>query len=239
MILNKKFFTVGAWLQCSNSNSAEIISRNNFDWICLDFEHGAYDFSNIQDVIRSIQLSKKKCFVRSMSHNPSEISKLMDMGIDGIFVPKVETVNHVRLLYNSIYFHPKGERGVAYSRANNYGDKFKVYMKNSKKNLFIGMIESKKGVQNIENILKENLLNGIFIGPYDLSSSLGNPGNFNNKEFKDSINHILKITKKYNIPCGIHILDNKLKNLSVQKKKGFSFIAYMTDTIMLLNYKPI
>lgn len=238
MIFKNKI-SVGSWLQCSNANSAEIIARNNFDWNCIDFEHGVYDFSNIQDIIRSIKLSKKKCFVRSLSRNPNEISKLMDMGIDGIFVPKIESVSQVRKIYNSAFYYPKGERGVAYTRANNYGDQFKSYIKKSKKNLLVGMIESKKGIQNLEDILKTNFLNGVFIGPYDLSSSLGAPGNFNKKEFKDSINYILKITKKYKIPCGMHILNKNLKSLKLLKKKGFSFIAYMTDTVILSNYKPI
>ena len=239
MILNKKFFSVGAWLQCSNSNSAEIISRNNFDWICLDFEHGAYDFSNIQDVIRSIKLNKKFCLVRSSSKNASEVSKLMDMGIDGVFVPKIETTSDVNKIYNAIYFSPKGERGVSYSRANEYGEKFLQYRKKSNKNIFIGMIESKKGVENLNKILMLKKLSGVFIGPYDLSSSLGISGMFEHKLFLVYLKNILKICKSFNIPCGIHVLESAPKKLEIVKSKGYSFAAYMTDSKILSNFYKI
>jgi 2-dehydro-3-deoxyglucarate aldolase len=235
----KNKFTVGSWIQCSNANSTELISKNNFGWHCIDFEHGVYDFSNIQDIIRSIKLNKKKCFVRTMSKNVNEISKLMDMGIDGVFIPKIESANEVRKIHDAIYYYPKGNRGVAYSRSNVYGANFKKYLKNSKKNLIIGMIETKLGVDNLKSILNCKLLNGVFIGPYDLSSSLGAPGNFKTKKFKNALSNILKISKEFKIPCGIHVLDKKLKNYKKIIKKGYSFIAYMTDSITISNYKPL
>ena len=238
-MFEKKKFSIGSWIQCSNSNSVELISKNNFDWSCIDFEHGVYDFSNIQDIVRSIKINKKKCFVRTLTKNTKEISKLMDMGIDGLFIPQIEKVEEVKKIYNSMYFYPKGKRGVAFTRANFYGKEFKKNLRNSNKNLIIGMIESKLGVKNLEKILNTNLLNAIFVGPYDLSASLGKPGNFKTKEFKKSLDEILNTCKKFKIPCGIHLLNNDHNSLKEIKEKGYSFIAFLTDSLIISNYKPI
>lgn len=238
MIKNKKF-TTGSWIQCSNSNSIELISNNEFDWNCIDFEHGSFDFSNIQDAIRAIKLNKKICYVRTLSKNINEISKLMDMGIDGVFIPKIENLEEVKKIYKFIFYSPKGNRGVGYSRANKYGNEFVSYTKKSRTNVFIGMIESIKGVENLQSILEAKLLSGIFIGPYDLSSSMGMAGDFKSKKFKDSVKYILRTAKKYKIPCGIHILNKDKKQIRKIKKAGFSFMAYLTDSMVISNYKPL
>ena len=95
------------------------------------------------------------------------------------------------------------------------------------------MIESKKGLENIDEILKVKGLDAIFIGPYDLSASLGITGEFNSKIFINSISLIKEKCKNSKIPCGIHVVDPSLKDLDIRINEGYKFIAYSMDTMHL------
>ena len=97
------------------------------------------------------------------------------------------------------------------------------------------MIETVNGLKNLDNITKIINLDAIFIGPYDLSISLGIPGQFNNKKFNNALKKIILTCKKNNKPLGIHIVEPNLKELKKRIKQGFNFIAYSTDTVCLNN----
>ena len=98
------------------------------------------------------------------------------------------------------------------------------------KPLIIAMIETVKGIKNLNKILKVKGIDAIFIGPYDLSLSLGIPGQFNNKKFINNISSIINACKKNKIACGIHMVDPNKNDLRNNLKKGFTFIAYSMDT---------
>ena len=95
------------------------------------------------------------------------------------------------------------------------------------------MIESKIGLENIESICQLPHLDGVFIGPYDLSSSLGCIGDFENMKFKNSIKQILKTSKKYKKACGIHVIEPSKKDMMNKITNGFNFIAFSLDTVIL------
>lgn len=235
-ILNRKLL-IGAWFQILKSDAVEIVSKNNFDWVCFDFEHGIYTSNDLPDLLRATKLNKKFSFVRTLSKDISEIRKIFDLGADGVIVPKIETADEVKNIYQNIFYPPKGSRGIGYCRANMYGKFFSEYIKKSQNNLFIIMIESLNGVKNLEDILKQKLADGIFVGPYDLSASLNDVGNFKSKKFNDCLNRILFLSKKYNVSCGLHILEKNSKSIYKEKLKGFNFNAYLTDSIIISDYK--
>lgn len=236
-IFNRNFLT-GAWFQLSDPNTVELISKNNFDWVCFDFEHGIYNYNNLPDLLRSSKINKKISLVRTLTKESWEISKILDLGADGIIVPRIETTTDVKKIYDATYFPPKGSRGVGYSRANSYGLEFQHYNKVINNNLvIIGMIETCRGVDNLEDILKLKLLDGLFIGPYDLSASIGSTGNFKSKKFIEYSNRIQQLIKKYKISCGIHLLDNKSFSKKKLVNKNYNFNAYLTDGIFFSNYK--
>ncbi len=95
------------------------------------------------------------------------------------------------------------------------------------------MIENIQAVKNLEDILSIPELDGIFIGPYDLSASVGNAGNFKNLKFINAINIIKKLSKKYNKPLGIHVVIPSKKEVNNHFKQGFTFIAHSLDTVYL------
>ena len=95
------------------------------------------------------------------------------------------------------------------------------------------MIENKMGVQNLKEILEIKELDAILIGPYDLSASLGVTGKFNHVKFKKTIDYIKRISKETNTPIGMHVLDDNYKTLESYIKKGFNFLPYCTDAVLL------
>jgi 2-dehydro-3-deoxyglucarate aldolase len=126
-----------------------------------------------------------------------------------------------------------GERGVGFSRANLFGQKFEAYKEQAKHPLLIAMIETQKGASGIREILKVPGLDAIFIGPYDLSASLGVIGDFNHPLFKDALRLILDECRMAGIPSGIHVIKPIKDELNLRIKEGYQFIAYSIDAVFL------
>ena len=235
--INKKKFTLGAWMQIASTDIADIFSSNDkFDWVCVDLEHGNINHEKLADIFRIIQLNNKIPFARLKSHNIDQAQKVLDLGAMGLIIPKVEKSLELNKLIKSTIHPPIGSRGHAFFRANLYGKYFKEYNRYFKQPIIIAMIETQRGLETINEILEVKNLNGIFIGPYDLSASLNQTGNFNSKKFNLAINKVINLTNKKNKVVGIHVIENSNKNLELNKKKGFKFIAYSMDTVMLSKF---
>ncbi len=230
-MINKKKYKI-AWITIYSEELCEIYCSHPFDIVCVDLEHSSINESQALKLIRIIQLSKKKAFVR-VAHKKSEnIKKILDSGADGIIVPDINNKADCELVIKNIYYSKKGNRGVGLHRANLYGDNFDNYFNNiSKKINFIAIIESKEAVNNIDEILSIKSLTGVMIGPYDLSSSLGNAGKFKNKNFINAINKIKSSVKKYKKIIGIHIINPNKKDIESQTK-DFTFLVYSLDSVI-------
>ena len=236
-LIKKKKLTIGAWLQVSNADSAEIIGHANFDWVAIDFEHGTIKINELTNVIRALELGQKLTFVRIANKNPNVIGNILDSGARGLIVPNIESREEIESIIEKTFYPPIGKRGVGFSRANRFGEKINDYKNKQKDLIVIAMIESQKGYENLEDILRAKNLSGVFIGPYDLSASMNLLGKFENKKFKDTINKIIKVCKKYKKLCGIHVVENNSDLLKRRIKEGYKFIAYSTDTVILNSYK--
>ena len=236
--LKNNKITIGTWLQLNDPNVAYILSKSNFEWVVADLEHGSFSFSNLYIIFRSIAFGNSLPFARLHNHEKSTISKTLDAGAFGIILPNVEDHKQMKKIINYASYPPLGKRGVGFAVANNFGSDLKDYLTLFKKPIIIAMIESKTGVENLENILKCKGLDGILIGPYDLSASLNVTGNFKSKKFVDTVNKIIKICKSNNISVGVHQVKKSLPELNELIEKGFNFIPYGMDTVFLSNNYP-
>ena len=115
-----------------------------------------------------------------------------------------------------------------------FGKYFKEYKEKKTKPLVVAIIESKKGYENLDEILEVKGLDSIFIGPYDLSASLNILGKFNSLKFKKVLKSIKKKCKTKKISCGIHVIEPNIKNLK-KAKKDYQFIAYSLDAQIIIN----
>ena len=228
---------IGSWIQSSSTDVVEIIGNSNFDWICLDLEHGNISNEKLKDMVRVIELTKKFSFARLKSKNPDDVANILDTGVNGIIIPQVENAEDVKKVIKNTFYLPKKNRGVGFSRANKYGKDLKKYQIKQKKTVVIAIIENKKAYQNLDKILSVKELSGIFIGPYDLSASIGYFEKFESLKFKRIIEVIKNKTLKKKKICGIHVVDFNKEKLKEKINDGFNFIAYSMDTVVLRNYK--
>ena len=188
--------SIGSWITLSHPSIAEIMSDSGFDWLCIDLEHSVIDFEKAQILITVIQAKGLKAFVRVGDNDSSIIKRVLDAGADGIIVPMVNSVEEAKKAINSIKYPPLGTRGVGLSRAQGYGFNFDNYRdKTAKEIKIIVQIEHIEAINNLEEILSLEHLDGTFIGPYDLSGSMDKTGKLNDSKVIAAIDHYLNIAK--------------------------------------------
>ena len=224
---------VGGWMQTSNSNLAEVMSDSNYNWIALDMEHGSFSIGDLPDLFRAIEVKNKLSLVRLPSKNIEVCNQALDAGCAGVIIPNINNDLELISIRNACYLPPHGTRGVGYSRANLFGKKFAGYKKEKTTPILIAMIENISSVENLEKLLLVKGLDAILIGPYDLSASMNITGKFNHPKFKSVLNTINKLSKRYKIPCGIHIIEPKYKILKKYIKQKYQFLPYSTDAVLL------
>ncbi len=122
--IKKNKVSVGTWIQISNSNSAEIIANNGFDWIVVDVEHSIFNAENLIDILRSIEVNNSVPLIRAFSPDYANLKLYLEIGFSGFIIPSIENSSQLKNIYNQISFIPNGKRGVGFNRSNNYGEHF-------------------------------------------------------------------------------------------------------------------
>ena len=230
----KKNVSIGSWITLGHTSIAEIMCNAGFDWLAIDLEHSSITLSQAEEMIRVINLCNVKPFVRLTSNNPDQIKRVLDAGAEGIIVPMVNSYNDAIKAVDSSYYPPIGKRSVGLARAQKYGIGLNDYIKWKRKNFtLIVQIEHVDAIGNLEEIFSIEKIDGYLIGPYDLSASLGIPGDFKNKIFKSTVKKIVKIASKFKLKRGIHVVEPDKRIFKEKIKEGFDMIAYSLDIRML------
>jgi len=230
---NKKTL-IGSWITLANPAIAEIMAQNGFDWLAVDLEHSIITIREVEELIRIIQLSNVTPLVRLTSNNTDQIKRVMDAGAHGIIVPMVNTPEEAEKSVQAVKYPPLGKRGVGLARAQGYGTKFHEYLEWQKtKSIVIVQVEHIDAVNNLEEIFSVNGVDGFIIGPYDLSGSMGIPGQFEHPDFLDAMQRIKKVASEMSMVGGIHIIEPKPQQLQQRVEEGYRFIAYSLDIRML------
>ena len=219
------------WITKIDLINLEIVLKANvYDCFVVDMEHSSISFHDLEKIIMLVDGYKKPTLVRIEKIYEKNISKSLDLGACGIIAPNVNTENDLNLLINSTLYPSLGKRGVGLSRSNNHGLTFKDYYKKFNNSvIIIPMIENIIAMKNLDKIFSNKKIDCVMIGPYDLSSSMGIPGNFKSNKFKNTIKTILSKAKKNKLGCGIHIVHTKDENLNSLIKQGFNFFPFSTD----------
>lgn len=229
--LVKNNFNKVYWITNPNLINIEIIlDKKYFDIFVIDNEHSLISEQEIRNLIILFNSLSKPIFMRFGKFNISEAPKYLDFGINGVIASEISSVEDLNQLKSIIYYKNIGNRGVGLGRMNKHGNDFKEYIKSfHKKLVLIPMIEKKITKNIIETIFKDDMVDGCLIGPYDLSMSIGNPGNFHNKDFKEIEQYIIKMKNKYKKAAGIHFMEQNINKIKIIKKKGFNFVPILTD----------
>jgi len=230
--LKNRELTIGSWISIGNSSVAELMAQSGFEWLTVDMEHSAFDSSNAQDLIRIIELNNVIPLVRVSNNNPDLIKHAMDAGAYGVIVPMVNSKEEAEQAVRSVKYPTYGIRSVGLSRAQNYGFDFKGYKEwLENESIVIVQIEHFQAVNNLEAILFTPGIDGSIIGPYDLSGSLGYPGEFDRPEVKSELKKYEEICNYLKKPMGFHIVQPDAKLANEYKLKGYAFLAVGLDSL--------
>jgi 2-keto-3-deoxy-L-rhamnonate aldolase RhmA len=168
----------GLFVTSTDPAWVEVCGYTGFDFVVIDLEHGAIDISVAVDLCRAADGVKLAPLVRVAQNDPARIQAALDIGSAGVLVPQVQTEAEALAAVKAAKFHPLGTRGLSFAtRAGMYGAAgTQITQEMNRQSLVIVQVEGKEGVENIEAIASTPELDGIFLGPYDLSQSLGIPG---------------------------------------------------------------
>lgn len=232
--LKNRELTIGSWLQINSPIVAEIMSKAGFDWLVVDMEHSAIGISEAQSLIQVIDLAGCIPLVRLSSNDPTLIKRVMDAGSHGIIVPNVNSTDEAAKAVKATQYPPNGMRGVGLWRAQGYGYNFDEYKKwQASESIVIVQIEHIEGVNNLEAILHIKGVDGFIIGPYDLSASLGLPGEFEHQDFRNALDRVHRVSREIDALMGTHVVMPDVSVVKARIKEGYRFIAYSLDTLML------
>jgi 2-dehydro-3-deoxyglucarate aldolase len=212
----------------------EIMMKAGFDWLTIDMEHSAITLAQAQQLIRIIDLSSVSPLVRVGENNSLIIKRVMDAGAQGVIVPMVNSAQEALLAVAAVKYPPWGKRGVGLARAQGYGLTFNQYREwVNKYSIVIVQIEHIDAVNNIDEILSIKGVDGSIVGPYDLSASMGYPGEFNRKDVKQAIDKYLAACAKLKKPAGFHVIPPQAGKLQEKIKQGFKFLGFSLDTLFI------
>ncbi len=231
--LNRRELTIGSWLSWGFSPTTEVMARSGFEWLVIDMEHTAIDYAEAHQMIQTIDLAGCVPLVRVGDNDPLIIKRVFDCGAHGILVPMINSPDEARLAVEAAYYPPKGTRGVGLSRAQDYGIGFHDYRARAlEQTVVIVQIEHMQGVENLEAILAVEGVDGFIIGPYDLSGSLNQPGNFDHPDVKKALERVSVIMNDSPKPGGYHVVSTNHEELRQRINEGYKFIAYGDDMVM-------
>jgi len=232
--LKNRQLTIGSWITLGHPSIAEIMAKAGYDWLTVDMEHSAITLDQAQHLIQVIELCGIVPLVRVGENNPNLIKRVMDAGSHGIIVPMVNTKEDAQRAVASVKYPPRGSRGVGLARAQKYGADFEGYKEwNEKESVVIVQVEHIKAVKNLEEILAVEGVDGFIIGPYDLSGSLGVPGQFDHPEMITALNRVKEVTIKLNAVSGFHVIPPDLEAFKEKVEEGYRFIAHSLDILIL------
>ena len=232
--INSGDVLIGSWLQIGHPAVLEYMAMLDFDWLTVDMEHSDITIDCFTNMLRGADNENKPVFARVKKNSALDIRQVLDAGALGVIVPLVNTVEDAKKAVSAAKYAPIGERGFAYCRANRYGQSFDEYAKYANdQTVVIIMIESKEAVEKIDDLISVDGVDGVIIGPYDLSGSYGVPGQTQSPCIKKAMDRVVNSCKVHNKAAGIHEVIPDEENISSIIQKGFSFIAVGMDNVFL------
>jgi 2-keto-3-deoxy-L-rhamnonate aldolase RhmA len=198
---------LGTLLSLPSPELAEIASDAGFDWLFLDMEHGSLE---ARDVLRMVQAVRHPCapLVRIPESGEMWVKKALDAGAAGVIIPHVNGAGDAARAVHWGKYPPEGGRSVGFSRANGYGTRFQENVETANaETVIVAQVEHIDGVRAIEAILDVGGVDAVFIGPYDLSASLGKPGRIQDPDVREAVLTVATACTRRRVPAGIFALD--------------------------------
>jgi 2-dehydro-3-deoxyglucarate aldolase/4-hydroxy-2-oxoheptanedioate aldolase len=230
--LKNKELLIGTIITLPSPEVAEILAGLSFDWLWVDMEHAPFSIRDVQRIVRAAD-GRCPCVVRTPSADEVWMKRALDTGAVGVIIPHVSTPEEARNIVRYCKYPPDGTRSVGVARAHGYGLSAKEYMDRANQDvLVILQIEDVEGVRNAESIAGVDGADAIFIGPYDLSGSMGKLGEVDDPDVKRNIEKVRVACTDAGMPVGIFGMD--VDSATTYINDGFTLIALGMDTAFLI-----
>lgn len=232
---------VGSWVMLRDPISVEVMADSGLDWLAIDMEHAPISISEAADLIRVGVRCGIEMLVRVPDHNVTTIKQVLDAGATGVIVPDVRTVEQAKLIlsfmrYPSSDFRDSGNRGSGLASAQGYGRKFSNYFSEwNDRVVFIPMIEHIDAIKNAADIAAINGVDALFVGPYDLSASMGKPGMLNDPRVSAAVAQIVDAAKSAQKTAGFHGVPPDIDHSLEKIMTGVRLLAFSADVFFIRN----
>ena len=222
--------TLGLWLSLPSFVSAEITARQPVDYVCVDLQHGVNDYAQAASMVQAIELCGGTPIVRVPWNEPGIIGKVLDAGAHGVVVPMVNTRDQAEAVVRSTRYAPTGTRSWGPVMAGMRHDDNRAWADANV--AVIPMIETAEAIENLDEILSVPGVDAIYVGPADLSISLGlGPyGNDGHPVFDDALTTIVAACRRHGVVPGIHASGPLTP---VRRQQGFRMITVTSDALAI------
>ncbi|WP_461205633.1 HpcH/HpaI aldolase family protein [Clostridium sp. DL1XJH146] len=226
----------GTFTMLNSPEVVELIALSGFDFVIIDTEHGPGSIESSIGLIRAAESKGITPIVRITEPSTTTILRNLDIGAHGILVPQVNDKKVAEHIVSSTKYFPLGTRGVTLARAADYGtgnDPLEYFKSSNNETMIIVQCESKEGLDNLAEIAKTPEVDVIFFGPFDMSQSLGIPGQLSSEPIEEAAEKILKICKENGKAAGVFAMNGEQAKIRVEQ--GFQFIALGIESIFFCN----
>lgn len=222
---------IGTVVTLSCPEVAEVLAGAGFDWLFIDAEHSPLEARDVQALLQGAG-PDTPCVVRLSSSEQVPIKKALDIGVAGIIAPQVNSAEQAEAVVRFSKYSPQGARGVGIGRAHGYGLRFQEYVDTANESVaVIVQAEHVDAVQNIESIVSVPGIDGVLVGPYDLSASLGRLGQVDHPEVTSAIDHVTRACREAGVRLGIFGASPDAVRPYIQK--GYTLITVGADMMLL------
>jgi len=225
---------IGLWLGLADAYCAELAANAGFDWLLIDGEHAPNDLRTLLGQLQAVAPYPSQPVIRPVIGDTALIKQVLDIGVQTLLVPMVESAGQARELVRAIHYPPHGVRGVgsALARASRWNSIPGYLDKADEQMCLLVQIESREGLANLDAIAAVEGVDGVFIGPADLSASMGFRGNPGHPQVQAAIEDAIARIRQVGKAAGILSADEKLARRYIEL--GAAFVAVGVDTTVLM-----
>ena len=222
------------WVSYAHPSITETFARAGFDFIAIDMEHSTISVEQGQRIIAACQGEGVPCLPRPVSHSNDWFKPLLESGADGLLVQMVNTPEEIEAIIADLKYPPVGNRSYGVSRAQAYGFDFDEYIENwNDTSSFIIQVESIQAVENIDKLLAFDEVDGVMVGPYDISGSLGVPGQTTHPLVIEASRKVINACERFNKSCGTQVADATEESVQSLFELGYTFAILGSDLFVL------
>lgn len=232
--LNAGTHQLGIWNTFGGTTVAELLAGSGFDWILVDTEHSVVSVTDVLPILQTIAaFPDVSAVVRPSTNDPDIIKRVLDLGAQTLLIPYVQSPAEAQAAVDAVRYPPAGMRGVAgLTRATQYGRVAGYSTDASQEICLLLQVETQEALEQLEEIAAIDGVDGVFIGPSDLSASMGYPGQAGHPEVVAAIEGAFERLAKLGVPSGILTLNESFAKRSIEL--GTAFTAVGVDMALLV-----